>query len=138
MNIFIWIKCTNKKCDRKGREECTLSISADINTTNDSTLVPFAYVLIDIGSPSRAKIADRAFEAWILLALVTQVSRQGTAMGKRAPAIVDTKELSAIRYLNAMLRQATVSRRNRRKPNVARIHACNRRSINWQRVVLSR
>lgn len=124
------MNCTNKGRGRKGREECTLSISADINTTNDSALVPFAYVLIDIGGPSRTKIADRAFEAWILLALVTQVSRQGTAMGKRAPAIVDTKELSASRYLDAMLEQPAVSRRNCRRPNVARINACNRRSIN--------
>lgn len=127
-----------QKCDRIGKEECTLLISADIDATNNSALVPFAHVLIDIRGPSRAKITNRAFEAWILLALVTQMPRQGTTMRKRAPTIVDTKKLPARWYLNAMLGQANVFWRNRRRPNVAIINACNKTSINWQRVVLSK
>lgn len=88
-----------------------------------------AHVFIDIGTPSRAEIADRTLETRILLALVTQMSRQGTIMGKRAPAIIDTKELLAYRSFNATLRQAIVFRRIRRVPN-ARVTVCNKKSIN--------
>jgi len=52
-----------------------------------------AHMLVNIGGPSRTEIADRAFEARILLALVTQMPRQGTAMCKATPAVVGTAKL---------------------------------------------
>lgn len=86
-----------------------------------------AHVLVDIGGPSRAEIAGRTHETRILLALVTQMPRQGTAMRKATPAVVSTAELFArIRCLTAVTGQSTVFQRDRRKPNVARINACNK------------
>lgn len=69
------------------------SIPADIDTTHSGALMFPAYVLIDIRGPSRAEIAGRTFEARILQALVTQMSRQGTAMCEATTAVVGTAEL---------------------------------------------
>lgn len=58
-------------------------------------VVQIAHVFVNVGAPSRTEIAEQAFEARILLTLVTQMSRQGGLVGKRASAIIDTNEFFA-------------------------------------------
>lgn len=90
-------------------------------------VVQFAHMFINIGAPSRTEIAEWAFEARILLALVTQMSRQISPVSKWASASIDTNEFFA--RFNAMLRQVIALGRVQRGPYVARIIACNKNPL---------